>query len=73
MWVIWSPRVKGQGVQLERKKWPLFNVHKALLSVLRTGKGGLEWRLIFKLIGSGNKLQGQEPCRMLRSVTVKLE
>lgn len=31
---------KGAGVQLERKKWSLSNVHKALHSILRTGKRG---------------------------------
>lgn len=38
--LIWSPKSKRAGVQLERKKWSLSNVHKALLSILRTGKAG---------------------------------
>lgn len=56
---------KRAGVQHERKKWSLFNVHKALLSILRTGKGRKGFT--FKLAGSGSKLQAQETGCMLRS------
>lgn len=61
---------KRAGAQLERKKWSLSNVHKALLSILRTGKAG--WEFTFKLAGSGSKLQARETGHMLRFITVKL-
>jgi hypothetical protein len=48
-----EPQSKRAGLQLERKKWPLCNVHKALLSILRTGKRG-SLGAHFQLVGSGN-------------------
>lgn len=54
---------KGAGVQLERKKWPVCHVHKALLSIFTAGKGGE---------GSSSNWQVQETSVICLGLSVKL-